>query len=129
VGVNAYVRFMQIKVFFNASSEYEGKIAKWNKIGLVFGIISGIGAAVVGNFQENSVLAMHVIGASMAFGGGSTFLIIQAWFSFKLLAFHGTKFLATVRMVLSCCCLLLFVTSLLTGMISTSKFTGMVIDS
>jgi len=71
---------MQIKAFFEASNEYNKSISKWNKIGIIFGFIAGLGSSVVGNFQESNVLSIHVVGAWMAFGGGSIFLIIQVSF-------------------------------------------------
>lgn len=82
---------------------------------------------MVGNFQESNILSVHVIGAWMAFGGGSIWLIIQAWFSFKMVPLFGTNALATLRMVLGCSSLAFFLISFTTGVWSASLFTGKIV--
>ena len=46
-----------------------------------FGLLSGIGASLVANFQELNVLIVHGIGALMAFGGGVTYLWLRTFAS------------------------------------------------
>jgi len=122
MGFTAYVRYKQVEEFFRGKST--SKIERINKIGLIFGWIAALGSSVVGNFQESNVLSVHVIGAFMAFGGGSIFLIFQAYFSFQMLPLFGTKALAVLRMGIGCTCLTLFIISYSTGMISMKYFTG-----
>lgn len=57
--------------------------------GLVFGMIAALGSSVVGSFQQNHTLTMHVVGAFMAFGGGSIFMIFQVG---KISSKFSTKF-------------------------------------
>jgi len=122
MGFTAYVRYKQVEEFFRGKST--PKIEKINRIGLIFGMIAALGSSVVGNFQESNVLSVHVIGAFMAFGGGSIFLIFQSYFSFKLLPLFGNKALASLRMAIGVTCLTLFIISYSTGMISMKHFTG-----
>lgn len=149
MGFTAYVRYKQVEHFFKARTSSKDNVSKYNKIGLIFGMIAAVGSSVVGNFQESNILSVHVIGAFMAFGGGAIFLIfqvgwktikylwerfcdliaeinnkLQAYFSFKMVPLFGTKALATFRMVIGVTCLTLFIISYSTGVISFSKFTG-----
>lgn len=51
------------------------------RIAYKVGIVSGIGASIVANFQELNVLVVHGIGALMAFGGGVSYLWLRTFAS------------------------------------------------
>lgn len=55
---------------------------KWNTTATVFGVITCIGISLVANFQETSVITVHFLGAVLAFGAGSLYLIIQVKYSY-----------------------------------------------
>ncbi|CAL8104997.1 unnamed protein product [Orchesella dallaii] len=125
VGGVAYIRFMQIEEYLRQKGREEnGKMKIWNKVGLFFGLLAALGACVVGAFQETSVLSVHIIGAFMAFGGGSIFLIIQGFFTKAMAPQFGSKSLAYLRIFLGVSCLILFIISYSTGATSLKYFTG-----
>ncbi len=87
VGLSAYIRFKQVETFIatqtkaqRASGSLSSKLPTYNKIGIVFGAISALGASVVGIFNEKDSIIMHIVGAWMAFGGGSLYFIFQVGF-------------------------------------------------
>lgn len=53
------------------------KTNRHERIALWLGIVSGIGASLVANFQELNVLAIHGLGALMAFGGGVSYVWLR----------------------------------------------------
>lgn len=67
----AYIRYKQVDEFLKQKSDGgdTGRASTWNKIGLFFGLVAAFGSCVVGAFQEVSVLSVHILGATMAFGG------------------------------------------------------------
>ncbi|XP_011645315.1 DNA damage-regulated autophagy modulator protein 2-like [Pogonomyrmex barbatus] len=73
-----YVRYSQvkecIKTFASSTS-----LPKWNYWALVFGLISSAGLSIVANFQETSVIVVHLIGALLCFGGGTAYFWTQVY--------------------------------------------------
>jgi len=59
-------------------------IIRLNKVALVFGIVSSLGASIVANFQEDAVSVVHIIGALMVFGGGILYCWVQSFISYKM---------------------------------------------
>jgi len=72
-----YIRYCQVENYFETSNQYEGRMRKINNAAGVFGVIAVLGPSVVGCFQESNVLSIHVVGAFMAFMGGSIYLMFQ----------------------------------------------------
>ncbi|KAF5302714.1 hypothetical protein FQR65_LT08456 [Abscondita terminalis] len=73
--ITMYVRYRQVKLF---QLDDEVKLnPNWNVFSLVFGSLTSIGITIVGNFQETAILSIHMIGASMTFGCGTTYICIQ----------------------------------------------------
>ncbi|OXA45202.1 DNA damage-regulated autophagy modulator protein 2 [Folsomia candida] len=126
IGLSAYVRFKQVETFIKTegknSSKSSPNLGKFNKIGIIFGMICALGSSVVGIFNEKDQIFIHVVGAWMAFGGGSVYFIFQALISFQMVPLFGTKALAGFRMVLGCVCLSLFLISFMTGVMATNNW-------
>lgn len=70
-----YIRYRQID--FAISRETIPLRKKWNSTALVVGVLGCLGMSLVANFQETTVVAIHGLGAVMAFGIGSAYFIIQ----------------------------------------------------
>ena len=50
---------------------------KLERIACTLGIVGGIGASLVANFQELNVIVVHGIGAAMAFIGGVAYIWLR----------------------------------------------------
>jgi len=126
VGAVSYVRYKQVGEFLRtkAGSGGQGLTKILNKIGLFFGLLAAFGTTVVGAFQETSVLGIHILGAFMAFGGGSIFLIIQGILTLRMTPTFSSKSLGWLRVFLGTSCLILFVVCISAGMASFKHFTG-----
>ena len=71
-----YIRFRQIaELYRNHSSS--ANIVRLNRVGLCVGSLAALGISVVANFQETNVFFVHIAGALMAFGLGTTYLWVQ----------------------------------------------------
>ena len=57
--------------------------SSWTRLGLILMSLAGLGTILVGTFPENSISAMHIIGASLPFVAGNLSLIILG-FSLKM---------------------------------------------
>ncbi|KAK7098942.1 DNA damage-regulated autophagy modulator protein 2-like [Littorina saxatilis] len=90
-----YLRYKQVRLYYRGvelagiepGSHRSRSVRKKqlaNKACLVIGIIASLGASVVGNFQEDNVLSVHLLGAAMAFGGGGVYIWMQALLSYKM---------------------------------------------
>lgn len=59
-------------------SEFQSNFYKTcNKISHYIAIFGVLGLSIVANFQETNNFAMHMVGASLAFGSGSVYIAIQ----------------------------------------------------
>lgn len=71
-----YIRYAQVKectsVFRSSAS-----LPKWNHWALIFGLLSTAGLSIVANFQETSMIVVHLIGAFLCFGGGTAYFWTQ----------------------------------------------------
>ncbi|KAF8572369.1 hypothetical protein P879_00450 [Paragonimus westermani] len=77
------------------------------RVTLAFGLTAGLGLSVVGNFQETSVLTVHLIGALMTFGFGTLYTILISHASRAHL--DSPKWLRTLRVSLAVTCSVAFV--------------------
>lgn len=74
--ITIYVRFRQIaELYRNHSSS--ANVVKLNRVGLCVGSLAAMGISVVANFQETNVFFVHITGALIAFGLGTTYLWVQ----------------------------------------------------
>ncbi|XP_025066951.1 DNA damage-regulated autophagy modulator protein 2 isoform X2 [Alligator sinensis] len=106
-----YVRYKQVC----ALNPEKNKIAKLNKTGLILGVISCFGMCLITNFQKSAMYSVHVLGASLTFGIGAFYLLIQTILSYMMQPdIHG-KEIFWIRLTLLLWC----VSSLLSMAIST----------
>jgi len=76
VGFMIYIRYSQVKECIRSFSS-PTSLPKWNHWALIFGLISTAGLSIVANFQETSVIVVHLIGALLCFGGGTAYFWTQ----------------------------------------------------
>ena len=127
--ITAYVRYRQVQFL---QSMVEIKLnKKWNISGLILGILTSIGISIVGNFQETAILFIHMIGACMAFGIGSWYIIIQTRISFyfrhlyrKHPEFNIGRKMLYFRIFLSVCSLILTTIAAIFMVLAMSQFKG-----
>lgn len=82
--VTALVRYLQLRHDADWNESDRFVLIRLNKVALVFGIVSSLGASVVANFQEDAVSVVHIIGALMVFGGGILYCWVQSFISYKM---------------------------------------------
>uniref|UniRef100_A0A6J0STH5 DNA damage-regulated autophagy modulator protein 2 n=1 Tax=Pogona vitticeps TaxID=103695 RepID=A0A6J0STH5_9SAUR len=95
-----YVRYKQV----SALNPEEPKILRLNKVGVVLGMISCFGLCITANFQKSTLFSIHVTGASLTFGIGAIYFLIQTVLSYKMQpGIHGKDiFLIRLTIVLWC---------------------------
>ncbi|XP_054472847.1 DNA damage-regulated autophagy modulator protein 2b [Anoplopoma fimbria] len=76
-----YVRYKQVEAL---KDEGELKLNRLNRFGLVLGLISSFGMAVVANFQKTTIFSMHLVGAVLTFGVGALYILVQTLLSFYM---------------------------------------------
>lgn len=76
VGCMIYIRYAHVKectsVFRSSAS-----LPRWNYWALIFGLLATAGLSIVANFQETSMLVVHLFGALLCFGGGTVYFWTQ----------------------------------------------------
>ncbi|KAG8131935.1 putative DNA damage-regulated autophagy modulator protein [Naja naja] len=106
-----YVRYKQV----SALNPEEPKILRLNKAGLVIGMVSCFGICIVANFQKNIVYVIHAFGASLTFGIGIIYILVQTIISYKMQPqIHG-KDIFWIRFTMLLWCIISLVTSILCG--------------
>ncbi|XP_015599824.1 DNA damage-regulated autophagy modulator protein 2 [Cephus cinctus] len=118
-----YIRYSQIKEC-NSVYKLNESLPKWNRMALIMGMISTIGLSIVANFQETSVVVVHLIGAFMCFGGGTAYFWTQAMCSYYLHPLGCSIRIAHLRLALSIFCTVCFFIILITGMLAHMAYNG-----
>ena len=71
-----YLRYRQIAEFYRNHSS-SSTVIRLNNASLLVGSLAALGISLAANFQETHVYSVHIIGALMAFGGGTIYLWLQ----------------------------------------------------
>ncbi|ERE88959.1 DNA damage-regulated autophagy modulator protein 2-like isoform 1 [Cricetulus griseus] len=95
-----YVRYKQV----HALNPEENLIIKFNKAGLVLGILSCLGLSLVANFQKSTLFVAHVCGAVLAFSMGSLYMFVQTILSYQMQPKIHSKQVFWVRLLLVIWC-------------------------
>ncbi|XP_056293318.1 DNA damage-regulated autophagy modulator protein 2b [Pseudoliparis swirei] len=76
-----YVRFKQVEAL---TGDGELKLNRLNRVGLLLGLTSSFGMAVVANFQKTTLFSMHLVGAVLTFGVGALYILVQTQLSLRM---------------------------------------------
>ncbi|KAL8601943.1 hypothetical protein ACOMHN_008435 [Nucella lapillus] len=129
-----YVRYKQVRLYYcyaedqgleAGSARYRSVRRKQiiNKACLVIGVITALGVSIVGNFQEDNVLVVHLIGAMMAFGGSGLYSWIQSLISYKMAKLPNSRACCRhTRVVLCAIHSICFLILLIATKLSVDKF-------
>ncbi|XP_025087373.1 DNA damage-regulated autophagy modulator protein 2-like isoform X2 [Pomacea canaliculata] len=91
-----YIRYKQVRHYYDviekrgllSTHPKRAQTVKWkrriNKFSFGVGILCALGISIVGNFQEDNMLEMHLLGAIMAFGGAGLYCWVQTILSYKM---------------------------------------------
>ncbi|KYN07461.1 DNA damage-regulated autophagy modulator protein 2, partial [Cyphomyrmex costatus] len=125
MGSAIYIRYSQIKECISSdNSPTDSLLAKWNYWALIFGLMSTAGLSIVANFQETSVIVVHLIGAFLCFGGGTAYFWSQAVCSFCLYPSGCSLRVAQLRTALSIFCTVCFIVIVITGVLAHLAYKG-----
>ncbi|KYM85518.1 DNA damage-regulated autophagy modulator protein 2 [Atta colombica] len=124
MGFAIYIRYSQVKECISSESPTDSLLAKWNYWALIFGLMSTAGLSIVANFQETSVIVVHLIGAFLCFGGGTAYFWTQAVCSFCLYPSGCSLRVAQFRTALSTFCTVCFIVIVITGVLAHSAYKG-----
>uniref|UniRef100_A0A1Y1K3H6 CWH43-like N-terminal domain-containing protein n=2 Tax=Photinus pyralis TaxID=7054 RepID=A0A1Y1K3H6_PHOPY len=100
---------------------------KWNTVSLKLGAVGSLGISMVGNFQESNMLGIHLVGAIMAIGVSSAYLLLQTKISYAYLYARTRsipKWLFYLRLLLSVPLIPMLIAVLILGGLALAKFTG-----
>ncbi|XP_051977722.1 DNA damage-regulated autophagy modulator protein 2b [Xyrauchen texanus] len=76
-----YVRYKQLQAL---TDEYDTRLNRLNRLGLVLGCGSSLGMCVVANFQKTTLFSMHLVGAVLTFGVGALYILVQTLLSYLM---------------------------------------------
>ncbi|XP_054714024.1 DNA damage-regulated autophagy modulator protein 1-like [Uloborus diversus] len=120
-----YIRYKQVEQHYrdHLSSEYT-IVLRINKIALLVGWLGCFGVSVLANFQETSVLIVHMTGACCAFGCATGYSWLQTIISYYVCPLLNSLFVARLRVVLSLILTAGFGLTLIAGIIAHNSFHG-----
>lgn len=97
-----YVRYRQVESFLVKLPDNKLRSVHYaNKISWYFGILISLGMSLVANFQETSVLGVHIFGAFLTFGGGTVYEFMQTYITYKMHPEVNGMVIAHVRLAIS----------------------------
>ncbi|KAK1152744.1 DNA damage-regulated autophagy modulator protein 2-like [Acipenser oxyrinchus oxyrinchus] len=115
-----YVRYKQVM----ALNPDKPRLLQLNTVGLVLGLISSFGLCIVANFQKNTMISMHLVGAILTFGIGTLYILFQTIISHKMQPhIHGMG-VFWVRLCLGLWCSASIVTMFVSSVIMYSSLPG-----
>nr|XP_026692660.1 DNA damage-regulated autophagy modulator protein 2 [Ciona intestinalis] len=80
-----YIRYKQVDGYLEKLEMTKFNIVnRLNKIGMFFSVLICLGISLVANFQETSVLYVHLVGAMLAFGLGTLYEFLQTYITYKM---------------------------------------------
>ncbi|KAA0199235.1 hypothetical protein HAZT_HAZT000111 [Hyalella azteca] len=123
VGLTVYVRYRQIAELYQTHST-QSNILRANRAAAFFGYISALGMSLSANFQETNVISVHLVGAIMAFGGGTLYLWLQAVCSYETHPLLNSMGVAHLRLGLGIMSASFFVLGCVCAGIAHSLFDG-----
>lgn len=113
LGMNVVVRYWFLKEVFRQKKFAESG-RKWQKVniaGALIGIASALGISMVANFQTDAQKVLHYIGATLAFGVGTVYCILQTIISWKLRTNKiGHRYISTFQVFNSAVLLIILIT-------------------
>ncbi|KAK2579592.1 hypothetical protein KPH14_010887 [Odynerus spinipes] len=118
-----YIRYSQVKECTSAF-RLQASLPRWNYWALILGLMTTLGVSIVANFQETSVIVVHMIGAVLCFGGGTAYFWTQAVCSFYLHPLGCSLRMAHLRMALSTFCTVCFFVIFITGVLASLAYKG-----
>ncbi|KAI4498707.1 hypothetical protein M0802_006174 [Mischocyttarus mexicanus] len=118
-----YIRYFQVKECTTAF-RLQASLPRWNYWALILGLTSTLGISIVANFQETSVLIVHMIGAILCFGGGTAYFWTQAVCSLYLHPLGCSLRMAHLRTALSTFCTICFFVIFITGFLAKLAYKG-----
>lgn len=79
-----FIRYLQLTHDVDWNERDRQLLLMVNKAAMVFGVLSNFGACIVANFQEDAVVAVHIVGAGMVFLCGIFYCWLQSFISYKM---------------------------------------------
>eukprot|EP00794_Sanderia_malayensis_P007330 gene7331-8150_t len=97
------VRYVQYNSITEYNEQEQRTIIKVNKLGVIVGVITCIGGAIVASFQaEGSSLSGHLTGAAFTFAGGVFYMLTNTYLSWKMVRCGvNTRKLCSIRILLT----------------------------
>ncbi|KFM70630.1 DNA damage-regulated autophagy modulator protein 2, partial [Stegodyphus mimosarum] len=120
-----YLRYKHVEQHYRdfLSSEFT-VVLKLNRISLAIGWFGCFGVSILANFQETSVIIVHMTGALIAFGAAALYSWIQTVISHYVCPLLNSLFIARLRVFLSLILTASFGTTLIGGIIAYQNFHG-----
>ncbi|XP_061183293.1 uncharacterized protein LOC133191561 [Saccostrea echinata] len=84
-----YIRYKQVETYQRDCPVRS--ITNVNRVALALGLMAAFGISLVGNFQDENVVVVHLIGAFLAFVIGAFYCCLQTYLSFKLPDIPGSS--------------------------------------
>ncbi|XP_076816405.1 DNA damage-regulated autophagy modulator protein 2-like [Clavelina lepadiformis] len=116
-----YIRYKQVDGYIEKLAlDMQTRMNRLNKAGLVLAVLICFGISLVANFQETSVLGVHIAGAMMAFGLGTIYELMHCYITYKMFPDINGKSVFHARLVIACISLI----ALLGGFVATAFITS-----
>nr|CAB3239934.1 DNA damage-regulated autophagy modulator protein 2 [Phallusia mammillata] len=112
-----YVRYKQVTGYTEMLDMEKTRIVTiLNKVSMAMGVLICLGLSLVANFQETSVLGVHICGALMAFVLGTIYAFIQSYITYKMHPEVNSRHIFHARLIIACLC----AAAMIGGVIATS---------
>ncbi|XP_078588061.1 DNA damage-regulated autophagy modulator protein 2-like isoform X1 [Branchiostoma floridae x Branchiostoma japonicum] len=122
VAATVYVRYKQV-LEYNHRPEDSGLLLL-NKFSAWLGMFIALGMSLVANFQESSVIIVHVVGAFMCFGCGIIYGFLQTAMSYKMYPHQNSLAVCRVRLIILVFATLCFITTIVAGGLAARDYHG-----
>ncbi|CAG9769265.1 unnamed protein product [Ceutorhynchus assimilis] len=121
-----YIRYRQVKLILGThkNNGYRPLLHSLNNFSFYMGIIIGLSVFLLGCFQVQPFIVMHLVGAVTACITSGSYLVIQTYLSYKIYPALGSKNLNIFRLIVVVILIISTIISGSFGLISLLLFTG-----
>lgn len=121
-----YVRYHHVKLIISSNDQLtNSKITIFNKIAFVLGLFVAFGVTLVGNFQEQNVIQVHMIGAMLSFGLIVVYCLIHTFIARQLShVLCSSPLMFCCRIFLGVISIIFFVTTLVFSSVAYASYEG-----
>ncbi|VDD93045.1 unnamed protein product [Enterobius vermicularis] len=121
-GLSVLIIYMRYSLIVELNRGSDLLLQNANILGLIAGVLGAVGMFGVANFQETSVVMIHLVFAFICFGSGCVYMLLQSFITLHMYPLYSNRRIGYIRSSIALISVLLFITSVTFGVLASAEF-------